>query len=72
LIAIAVVAGVGPGLGFSIAKKFAAEYKVVLLSRSKDKLDSLANEIIKSGGEVDRQLRCTANSGNRHLDRFEQ
>jgi short-subunit dehydrogenase len=70
LIAIAVVAGVGPGLGFSIAKKFAAEYKVVLLSRSKDKLDSLANEIIKSGGEVGPSAEITANSGNRHLDGF--
>jgi short-subunit dehydrogenase len=52
LVAIAVVAGVGPGLGYSLAKKFSSEYKVVLLSRTQEKLDALANEIKKEGGEV--------------------
>lgn len=52
MVAIAVIAGVGPGLGFSLAKKFSAEYKVVLLSRNQDKLDGLAQEITKNGGEV--------------------
>jgi len=68
---IAVVAGVGPGLGFSIAKKFAAEYKVVLLSRSKDKLDSLANEIIKSGGEAT-GISTDLNSEQSVAEAFEQ
>jgi short-subunit dehydrogenase len=52
LVAIAVVAGAGPGLGYSLAKKFSSEYKVVLLSRTQEKLDALANEIKKEGGEV--------------------
>ena len=51
-VAIAVIAGAGPGLGFSLAKQFAGEYKVVLLSRNQDRLDVLANEIKKGGGEV--------------------
>jgi len=49
---IAVVAGAGPGLGYSLAKKFSSEYKVVLLSRTQEKLDTLANEIKKEGGEA--------------------
>ena len=51
-VAIAVIAGAGPGLGFSLAKRFSLEYKVVLLSRTQEKLDRLANEIKKNGGEV--------------------
>ena len=39
-------------MGFSLAKKFSGEYKVVLLSRNQEKLDGLAKEIEKSGGEV--------------------
>lgn len=31
---------------------FSVEYKVVLLSRTQEKLDGLANEIKESGGEV--------------------
>ena len=52
MVAIAVIAGVGPGLGFSLAKKFSGEYKVVLLSRNQEKLNGLALEITKNGGEV--------------------
>ena len=52
MIAIAVIAGVGTGLGFSLAKKFSLVYKIVLLSRTQEKLDSLANELKKGGGEV--------------------
>ena len=50
--AIAVIAGVGPGLGYSLAKKFSEEYKVVLLSRTQSKLDDLAKQIESEGGEV--------------------
>jgi len=50
--ALAVIAGVGPGLGKSLAFKFASEYKVVLLSRTQEKLDKFAEEIKKEGGDV--------------------
>lgn len=43
---IVVVVGAGPGLGFSVARKFAEQgHPVALLSRSKDRLESLASQI---------------------------
>ncbi|SPO30420.1 related to oxidoreductase, short chain dehydrogenase/reductase family [Ustilago trichophora] len=43
---IVVVVGAGPGLGFSVARKFAEQgHPVALLSRSKDRLESLAAQI---------------------------
>ncbi len=43
---IAVVAGVGPGNGAAIARRFRKEgYQVAMLARSRDALDALAGEI---------------------------
>ena len=43
---IVVVVGAGPGLGFSLARKFAEQgHPVALLSRSKDRLEGLASQI---------------------------
>ena len=48
---VAVVAGVGPGLGASLARKFAGEgCHVALLARASDFLESLANELRRRGG----------------------
>lgn len=47
-----VVAGVGPGTGASVARRFAKEYPVVLLARGNDKFDSLAKEINEKGGKA--------------------
>jgi NADP-dependent 3-hydroxy acid dehydrogenase YdfG len=49
---IAVVAGVGPGTGASIAKKFAAKYPVVLLARKATSFEALAKEINDQGGKA--------------------
>jgi len=49
---IAIIAGVGPGTGAAVAKKFAASYPVVLLARNPDNFESLAEEINKSGGKA--------------------
>ncbi|HSD09394.1 MAG TPA: SDR family NAD(P)-dependent oxidoreductase [Candidatus Binatia bacterium] len=48
---VAVVTGVGPGLGASLARRFASEYAVAINARNADYLRSLAREI-RSGGSV--------------------
>jgi len=50
--AIAIVAGVGPGTGAAVARKFAATYPVVLLARNPDNYESLVQEINKNGGQA--------------------
>lgn len=49
---IAIVAGVGPGTGASVARKFAKAYPVVLLARKPENYESLAKEIQSSGGKA--------------------
>jgi NADP-dependent 3-hydroxy acid dehydrogenase YdfG len=49
---IAIIAGVGPGTGASVARKFAADYPVVLLSRSAENYKDLAKEINDKGGKA--------------------
>ena len=49
---VAVVVGVGPGLGAALAHRFAKEYRVALVARSEDYLKKLAGEISSDGGEA--------------------
>ena len=49
---VAVITGVGPGLGAALAHRFAAAYAVAILARKADYLKALAAEIRKSGGTV--------------------
>lgn len=49
---VAVVVGVGPGLGAALAHRFAKEYRVALVARSEDYLKKLAGEISAEGGEA--------------------
>ena len=46
------IAGVGPGLGASLSRRFAKEYTVVLLARSQGTLNTVSETIRKDGGEV--------------------
>ncbi len=50
---LAVVVGVGPGLGRSVAERFAREhFDVVLMARSEEKLDRYVDEIEREGGRA--------------------
>ena len=49
---IAIIAGVGPGTGAAVARKFAATYPVVLLSRSPENYNDLVKEINSKGGKA--------------------
>lgn len=48
----AIIAGVGPGTGASIARKFAAAYSVVLLARNPANYEAVVSEINQSGGKA--------------------
>ncbi|KAF2771484.1 NAD(P)-binding protein [Teratosphaeria nubilosa] len=50
--AIAIVAGVGPGTGAAVARRFAAAYPVALLARNPENYESLVQEINKNGGKA--------------------
>lgn len=50
--AFAIVAGVGPGTGASIARRFAKAYPVVLLARNPANYEPVAEEINSSGGKA--------------------
>jgi NAD(P)-dependent dehydrogenase (short-subunit alcohol dehydrogenase family) len=47
-----VVAGVGPGTGAAVARRFAKSYPIALLARSPEKYESLVQEINGSGGQA--------------------
>src|SRR5208282_5358492 len=49
---VAVVTGVGPGLGAALARRFAKEYVVAIIARSGGYLKSLAGEITSAGGQA--------------------
>ncbi|KAJ5997907.1 hypothetical protein N7499_005697 [Penicillium canescens] len=49
---LAIIAGVGPGTGASIARKFGKAYSVVVLARNPDNFDPVVQEINASGGQA--------------------
>lgn len=49
---IAIIAGVGPGTGAAVARRFAQTYPVVLLARSASNYEPVVDEINKSGGKA--------------------
>lgn len=50
--AFAVVAGVGPGTGAAVARKFGLQYPVALLARSPDNYEPYVKEINAAGGKA--------------------
>ena len=61
-IPVAAIVGVGPGLGASLARRFAQKYAVAIVARKAEYLKSLAEEIRGAGGQV---LEVPANIGDR-------
>ncbi|MGA7762245.1 MAG: SDR family NAD(P)-dependent oxidoreductase [Candidatus Binataceae bacterium] len=49
---VAVVVGVGAGLGAALARRFASAYTVALVARGAGKLEELAGEIKAAGGQA--------------------
>ena len=49
---VAVVVGVGPGLGAALARRFADGYKVAVLARRESYLNGLVKEIEEGGGQA--------------------
>ena len=49
---VAVVIGVGAGLGAALARRFAQGYRVAMIARTEDYLAKLAKEIAADGGEA--------------------
>jgi len=49
---LAVIAGVGPGLGAALARRYAAEYDIVLLSRSLDSSKEAVNAVEAAGAKA--------------------
>jgi NADP-dependent 3-hydroxy acid dehydrogenase YdfG len=49
---VAVVLGVGPGLGASLARRFAQNYSVAISARNADYLRTLGTELRAAGGDV--------------------
>src|ERR1700737_1772666 len=66
---VAVVTGVGPGLGASLVRRFAATYAVAILARKADYLKALAGEIRQSGATV-LDLRCDVSDRTQITEAF--
>lgn len=49
---ITIIAGLGPGTGASIARKFAASYPLVVMSRKPESYSALVQEINDAGGKA--------------------
>jgi NAD(P)-dependent dehydrogenase (short-subunit alcohol dehydrogenase family) len=55
---VAVVTGVGPGLGAALVRRFASSYAVAILARNAEYLKALADEIRRSAGATVLDISC--------------
>ena len=70
---VAVVVGVGPGLGLSVGHRFAREdYDVALLSRSEQKLEKYVEDIEMQGGCRAHAVGCDATDPESVEEAFER
>lgn len=49
---IAIIAGIGPGTGAAVARRFAQSYPVALLARKPESYEPLVQEINRAGGRA--------------------
>ena len=49
---LAVIAGVGPGTGAALARRFGQGYTVALLARSQETLDEVVKDVKSNGGDA--------------------
>ena len=49
---LAIIYGVGPGLGLSLASAFLPTHSLAIVSRSLSRLEPLVDELKKQGGDV--------------------
>src|SRR5258708_35677217 len=66
---VAVVTGVGPGLGASLVRRFAATHAVAMLARKADYLKALAREI-RQGGATVLDLGCNVSDRTQITEAF--
>src|ERR1700691_2485615 len=66
---VAVVIGVGPGLGAALVRRFAATYTVAMLARKADYLKAFAREI-RQGGATVLDLSCDVSDHAQIADAF--
>src|SRR5262249_40809321 len=66
---VAVVVGVGPGLGAALARRFVTAYSVAILARKGDYLKELAADLRQSGGTVV-DLTCDVSNATRIAETF--
>jgi NAD(P)-dependent dehydrogenase (short-subunit alcohol dehydrogenase family) len=67
---VAVVTGVGPGLGAALVRRFAASYAVAILARKAEYLEALADEIRGSVGATLLDISCDVSDRTQITEAF--